>query len=475
MREKPTSGPGSPGRTPLKRPGVRDIAAQSFRDFVGKDVQQTTTYSYVWSADQAGHFMLGFAPTFLIHWIALVLQTMCGVGSWFAGEYGLLWSALLVMSVWTLLELYDLFDSVRKIRRSTGYFTPNTLNLIWNVITALFYFLTGAAVAGASQFGPEWALAAVAVLFAVQLPVAIWWLRIKILFQQAGLPYLYRLPNFDGVFDVAKGADGKYDPVATKSATDFIVGLTAPPPNLATTTATDAMRRQHLILTGPLNSGKSSLAVGLATEFAFAGGIGRFTDMSDLVQYLASRIAAKANATAPPDPAVKLPSAQARGVNPIEHVFDDGRILWRWPSVDLLVIDDVIELLLPVRRAIEEQLGGDGFASDVEKEVFADPTLVERLGGAETARRVLAVLIPPVRERLLALANPKVIARSVAEEFDEVVEKIKLVPRVVWVLGDMILPNLFEEFVRNTFGFTDPKHAADVLRLNLLPPEPKTA
>ena len=81
MQEKPTSGPGSPGRTPLERPGIRDIAAQSFRDFVGKDVQQTTTYTYVWSADQAGHFMLGFAPTFVVHWIALVLHSMCGVNS----------------------------------------------------------------------------------------------------------------------------------------------------------------------------------------------------------------------------------------------------------------------------------------------------------------------------------------------------------------------------------------------------------
>ena len=33
---------------------------------------------------------------------------------------------------------------------------------------------------------------------------------------------------------------------------------------------------RHLLITGPLRSGKTSLAVGIGTEFAFALGIGRY-------------------------------------------------------------------------------------------------------------------------------------------------------------------------------------------------------
>ena len=478
----PAEVPESLRRKALKRPSLAVILGQAFRDFVGKDVQQTTTYSYVWSADQGGHFMLGFVPTFVLYWACVLVHETFHV-TLYAGEYGMLYTAAVVMTAWTALELYDLYDSISKIRRSTGYFVANTLNLIWNVVTALFYFSLGAFVASMSAFGPGHALAAFVGLFFVQVPMAMWWLRIKIIFQQAGLPYLYRLPNYDGRFDVGdtRVAPTRTDP-AVQQVVTFINGMRERPANVMKTDTSEPVTRRHLIVSGPRNSGKTSLGVGIGTEYAFNGGIGRYITMSELAQIVGTRAAqgmspAAAAGWAPSwplwHPHGSLPSQRGRTAAPDDNEFNDGRILWRWASVDLLIIDDVVELLLPARRALESRLQGDGFRQEVEAEVFQNHKhLVDLLGGPDRAKKILDETIGEIQSRLQVLASPEVVAKYVAESFTEVLGVIKKIPRVVWVLGDMILPNLFESFIRKEFDFSGDK-AGNLLALKLLPPQAK--
>jgi DNA replication protein DnaC len=75
---------------------------------------------------------------------------------------------------------------------------------------------------------------------------------------------------------------------------------------------------RHLLITGPLGCGKTSLAVGIGTEFAFALGIGRYLTAAKLVQLVAD------------------------GRRPAREMdYDDGRILWPWRQCDLLIIDVV--------------------------------------------------------------------------------------------------------------------------------------
>jgi hypothetical protein len=74
----------------------------------------------------------------------------------------------------------------------------------------------------------------------------------------------------------------------------------------------------HFIVAGGVDSGNSSLAVGVGTEFAFRMGIGRYTTLVKLLE-----------------------SAQRCGKRAIEREFDDGRILWPWQTSELLIIDDV--------------------------------------------------------------------------------------------------------------------------------------
>lgn len=471
----PTSPDQSPPRHTLNRPNLRDLLRQAYRDFVGKDVQQTTTYSYVWSADQAGHVMLGFVPTFFLYWIGVQLDWKFD-RPWATGGAGILWSAIWVLLAWTVLELFDFFQSARMIQKSKGYFRGNYLNLAWNVITALYYFSLGAVLlavlasglpdggaAGLGELGPIpwavgllesrlglsgwWAAFLLAVLFLAVIPLLIarWWLRRKIIFQQAGLPYLYRLPNYDGQFKV------HHDEEEKKKVVAFINAMRARPKDKYRTEpgATD---RRHLIVCGPPNSGKTSLAVGIGTEFAFVGGIGRYVTMSNLVQHIASRVAAESRGEAAP-PQGSLPSDRTGYADPTEHEFNDGRILWQWPSVDLLVIDDVIELLLPVRREIERELDEGKLHGEVEKLVLKDEKLVADLGGRERAVELVARFLPPLQQRLKELAQPEVVARLVADMFREVIGHVRQIPRVVWVLGDMILPHLFEDFIRDLFGF----------------------
>jgi hypothetical protein len=179
-------------------------------------------------------------------------------------------------------------------------FRFNGLEIFFNTFTAVFYIAIGALVAGFGLLNPLYGLIAIlaSVPFALGLGYA--WLRRKLTFQQAGLPYLYRLATFPNPID--------------RPTAEFIVKLSRPASADAAPSTDD-----HLIIAGPLDSGKSSLAVGIGTEFAvrLRMGIGRYTTLAKLLQTV-------------------LKEGQWD-----QPEFDDGRILWPWQTSDLLIVDDV--------------------------------------------------------------------------------------------------------------------------------------
>src|SRR5205823_3763165 len=141
---------------------------------------------------------------------------------------------------------------------------------------------------------------------------------------------------------------------------------------------------EHLIITGPVASGKSSLATGLGTEHAFKMGIGRYTTLAKVLEYQERRKRAAAGAVA------DRPEVRGGHVtDPLHQDFDDGRILWPWDRSPLLILDDVDDLF--------------GY--------YTGPAA----GRMQRAEAIIAAL---------------------RAEYPEVLDALGRVPRIVWVLTD---------------------------------------
>ncbi|MGH6980794.1 MAG: hypothetical protein ACREFC_06270, partial [Stellaceae bacterium] len=267
---------------------------------------------YVWMADQIGHLTLGFVPTALLCWIASLIWS-----NWeFAGSDWryLVYLALAgaVFGYWVSKELADLSDSET---RAAAVFPLDSGDIVWNVKTALLYFAVGGTLALAAFV--RWYLVPLALVIAIwpALAVAFWWLRRKLAFQQAGLPYLFRLANFASNLDADLLATVENMVNLKKDQkTNFWAVLIGNDP---------VPRRQpeirHLLISGPLNAGKTSLCVGMGTEFAFSLGKGRYLSATKLAQLAVGN----------------------DGVTSGDLTEEDGVVLWNWKECDLLIVDDV--------------------------------------------------------------------------------------------------------------------------------------
>lgn len=287
----------------LKPPSLKDVVKQLRYDWFGKDVQQTPTVSYVWTADQFGHFGLGFQITFLFGWIIAAIFT--DLPAW---KTAIIAAALNIV-LWVAKEVLDI---VRERKRQGPLFPLNTRELWWNVATALFYIGAGAVVAGAAGLGGWHAIIALVVLLVPAAILVIWWVRRKMTFQQVGLPFLFRLTNLCSKFSA--GVDHR-DTVIALSTPERVNPL---PPTI-----------RHVLVTGSVGSGKTCLACGIGTEYAFRLGIARYTTLTKLFEATADCLPK----TTPDKPHVDLEE-------------QDGRVLWPWRDVDLLIVDDVDALLV---------------------------------------------------------------------------------------------------------------------------------
>lgn len=284
---------GAPPKLPKpKLPGVKEVWTQLWADLLGKDVQDTATFSYEWVADQTGHFALGFELTYLLSWIA-------AVAGYKDGRVGF-WLGIAVIIVFALKETRDYYSTKAQAEAAKSVFLFNGKEVAWNCVTAVFYIGIGALVAALALLNPLFGIISVFATFPFIAWMGYSWLRVKVTFQQAGVPYLYRLANFPS-------------PQIGKEIGEFIVAMTKPAaPGDPPTTA------YHLLIAGPLDSGKSSLAVGIGSEYGIRMGIGRYTTWAKLLQ-----------------------EALRKDHEWDKPEFNDGRILWPWQTSDLLIVDDV--------------------------------------------------------------------------------------------------------------------------------------
>ena len=231
------------------RPKLSELYHAAKQDLFGtKDVQNPITASYVWMADQLGHFTLGFVPTLIVSHLLAVLGALIlpvffphadcasdcapdavtehlvaqgfivksdsffsvllrGISVVQQGTPADLWpplsgwvysfvAALLVYLYWRSKEAEDYAERLaayQKQGQTEINFDFDRLSLRWNIVTARFFFAIGA-INGAvllqsiGIFPFSFILSMV-----IALPVMLWWLRRKICFQRSGSPFLARL------------------------------------------------------------------------------------------------------------------------------------------------------------------------------------------------------------------------------------------------------------------------------------------
>jgi hypothetical protein len=278
---------------------LADLLKQFWADAYGKEVQTAATYSYTWLADQFGHLCLGI--------LANVLATL--VAGWVMVEWGLAdqlrwetgrWPGLILALIGVSLWEWSAYSS--SVKQATGTFPLDTKLLRDNAVIAAVYMALGALLGLAFhvRVGPALLITAAVVVAAVLLAPR--WLRQKIIWQKASIPYLFRL------------ADAA--PTINQANADALLKFIddgAPPPN-----------PRQVVIGGPIGSGRTSMASGIGTEFAFKNHKVRYLSLDALLEFAAS-------ATPPttfPDDA---------GPATISY--------WRWWQSQVVIIDDVGPLI----------------------------------------------------------------------------------------------------------------------------------
>lgn len=297
----------------------KDIRKQFWLDIAGKEVQTAETYSHSWIANQFGHVCLGLI-------LASLLSVTLGSGlslmvDWFD-----------LPTSWKLsFPWYDVAGSVLAIvgvaawewrayliakSGAAGRFPLDRKLLRENAETATTYMVLGVAMAFVFRyfaFGPSyqflgipspiWGTACFLALIVIGILRAVPWLRQKIVWQKAALPYLFRLADAHETSD----EDAK--------ELQALIDSGSPP---------DVAPRQ-IVIGGPIGSGRTEFCAGIGTEFAFRKPAAkvRYLSLSALLEFAAQ-------------------SAHPK-------FFDDGGpaniAYWEWSRAQVVIIDDIGPLL----------------------------------------------------------------------------------------------------------------------------------
>jgi hypothetical protein len=134
------------------------------------------------------------------------------------------------------------------VKQSTGTFPLDSKLLRDNAIIAATYMALGATLGFAFHLPFKPALLVAAGVFVAAILFAPRWLRQKIIWQKASIPYLFRLA------DVAPNIGGQ-----DAKTLQNLIDAGAPP----------VTKPCQIIIGGPIGSGRTSMAASIGTEFAF--------------------------------------------------------------------------------------------------------------------------------------------------------------------------------------------------------------
>ena len=214
------------------------LLVQFWRDIFGKEVQSAATYSYLWMADQMGHVALGIILQFAL---TFVCQYVFGLSdAWSNGV------ALLVISAIVCFWEFRAY-TVAAQNADAGIFPLDKKLLRDNAVIAAAYMVFGVLAGYAFHLTGWWGALVFLVAMALSIYFAPYWLRQKIIWQKAALPYLSRLADL-------------YAPVPQEQAKAI---------QLLIDTHPAAPPWQQVIIAGPVGSGRTPMVTGLGTDLAF--------------------------------------------------------------------------------------------------------------------------------------------------------------------------------------------------------------
>jgi hypothetical protein len=265
-----------PAVVPVPGIGWKDIWRQFNADMLSKEVQTSATYSYQWVACETGHIGLGMVAFFAV-------RAASGWPNWL--------TLMLIAAAAVAKEVRDVYVTNKAIGNAfDARLDKRTVRV--DAVLAVLYMVVGAVLAfGVVASWPFWSYLLCLAPLAAVTP---WALRQKMYFQQAGLPYLFRLPEFAAPLH----------PAAVVVIKDFLADVGTRPP-------------RHLVVLGPLRAGKTSLAVGIGTEAAFMSKVVRYLSFAKLCE-----IGMGAEPSAP-----------------------RNTVLWWWRQSELVIVDDVARAL----------------------------------------------------------------------------------------------------------------------------------
>jgi hypothetical protein len=265
-----------------------DIIIQIKNDLWCKEVETGYTVSYNWVADQVGHITIGFAFTIFLSTITQYF---------FPGNpYGLL-IALIPFSIMFYKEFNDYRNEKILFCQNPGILPLVTKDLRQYIATIIFFVIYGICVGLGSYLFALYpnlfnSFLPFSIFFVGLIPSAFithYWLSKKICWQRIGLPYIFRLSYFNK------------SRVLNENATiTFLNGFMDGNIN-------------NLIISGPIRSGKTSLATGIGTELGFNQVKIRYFTLFNFVYAIEER------------------------KNPKVH---NAYILWYWQDMDILIFDD---------------------------------------------------------------------------------------------------------------------------------------